>query len=376
MNRAWIIGLFVLALTAPARAAEPEGKIVHEAWDAAYLDDGKAGFVHMVIREMERGDQKLYKATTELNLKLQRFKQTITLRMETGSVETADGKVTSVAMAQTLGKNQDRLLIGVVKDKELHVTIDEIQGEMKKRVLERKLPWNEKVIGLYKQDNLFRTKKVKPGDEFSYLAYEPTINAVVTTKVKVMDFEDVDLRGKKEKLLRVEAVPGKIEVGNTSFQLPTLISWIDKDYVTRKSRVEVPGLGILWLYRTTKEDATGDGPIAQIKDIGISQLIKLNRRIERPYDTRNVTYHITIKGDDDPKTAFASDGRQTIKNVKGNQFDLRVEATRGPRKLDNPGAAPAEYLKSNSYINSDDELVQKHARAAVGRETDAWKKAL
>src|SRR5262249_4486959 len=34
-----------------------------------------------------------------------------------------------------------------------------------------------------------------------------------------------------------------------------------------------------------------------------------------------------------------------------------------------------DYLSSNFFINSDDEEVRKHAKAAVGRQTDPWLKA-
>jgi len=36
----WVIGLLVWA--GSAAAAEPQGKLVHETWDAAYLEGGKA----------------------------------------------------------------------------------------------------------------------------------------------------------------------------------------------------------------------------------------------------------------------------------------------------------------------------------------------
>src|SRR5207237_647658 len=77
-----------------------------------------------------------------------------------------------------------------------------------------------------RQDRLFAERKLKPGDQFSYLSYEPVIVHVVTTRVQVKDYEEVEVLGKKQKLLRVEARPDKIE----NVQLPTLVSWLDDKY--------------------------------------------------------------------------------------------------------------------------------------------------
>src|SRR5262249_45585301 len=75
------------------------------------------------------------------------------------------------------------------------------------------------------------------------------------------------------------------------------------------------------------------------------------------------------------KAAFAQDGRQEVKNVKGNRLELHVRAARGPAEVGTPVEAAQEYLASNYFINCDDAKVQELARRAVGKETDPWKKA-
>src|SRR5262249_20878986 len=101
-----------------------------------------------------------------------------------------------------------------------------------------------------------------------------------------------------------------------------------------------------------------------------------NRAIANPYRTRNVVFRVTVKDDDDPTTALAQDGRQEIKNAKGNSFELHVQAVRAPIKVEKPDAAARdEYLKSNYYLKSDDARVKSLAEAAVAEETDPLKKA-
>jgi hypothetical protein len=64
-----------------AAAAERPGKIVWETRDAARLKAGRVSFVHTVVRETPRDTENLLHATTELDLTVKRFKESIRLRM-------------------------------------------------------------------------------------------------------------------------------------------------------------------------------------------------------------------------------------------------------------------------------------------------------
>ena len=49
------------------------------------------------------------------------------------------------------------------------------------------------MIGLAAQERIFAEKKVKPGDQFTYLSFEPTLQVVVTQRVTVKEPEEVDV---------------------------------------------------------------------------------------------------------------------------------------------------------------------------------------
>jgi transglutaminase-like putative cysteine protease len=61
--------------------------------------------------------------------------------------------------------------------------------------------------------------------------------------------------------------------------------------------------------------------------------------------------------------------------LKENSFELHVQAIRKPQTVETPGEAGEEFLKSCTFINSEDAKVRELAERAVGKETDAWKKA-
>jgi transglutaminase-like putative cysteine protease len=110
------------------------------------------------------------------------------------------------------------------------------------------------------------------------------------------------------------------------------------------------------------------------------QSIVLKDKIPNPHGQSAVVYRVTLTGpakdiSDIEKTFATGDGRQEIKNLKGNTFELHIKAVRAPKSAPRKDV-PDEFTTSNFFITSADGLVQQHAREAVGKESDPWKKAL
>jgi transglutaminase-like putative cysteine protease len=367
----------VLAVS-PVLADAPKGRTVLDSWEAAYLTSGKAGYFRTNVVEIDRDGQKVLRSTFEMNLTLKRFRDTINLRAQVGSEETPDGKVTAVFMRHYLGKQQQLAIVGKVVGKRLHLT-HVGRGPLKSA------PWDDRVISLYRQRLLFQERKVKPGDSFDFLSFEPTINLVVKNRVRVKDYEEVTVPGRgKQRLLKVEIKPDEIRIDKPDgsvdrFQGPTLYAWLDKNRMPARTQTDMPGLGTITTYRSTGKQAKTAGNLATITDLGISQMVLLAQRIRRPLDAKVAVYRITLKGDKDAVSAFRRDARQTVLRSKGDTFDMRVTASRGPVRKKGEQAEEivgAEYLKSCYFINSEDREVRRLARQAVGREKDPWKKAL
>jgi transglutaminase-like putative cysteine protease len=152
-------------------------------------------------------------------------------------------------------------------------------------------------------------------------------------------------------------------------------SWIDDKGNTFKRQIQIPGIGQLVTYRTTRELALARGGKAPV-DIGISQLVKLNQAILRPLDATEITYRIRLKGVDEPLKAFASDGRQRVQNGKEDAFEIVIQGRQQPGEAKTGQELPKEYLKSNHFIRAEDNKVKALAAEAIDGETDPWKKAL
>ena len=372
-----LISLFTLCFWAsPAFAGGAAGKVVLDQWDAAYLGDGKAGYVHTIAKEIDRDGKKLIHTIVELRLTVKRFNDTIQMSMDTGSTETADGKVVGVFLRQYLGKQQQMAIDGVVVGDKIQLTVNGDQPL-------KPNPWNDQVLGLFKQQTLFKGRNLKEGDTFSYLSFEPSINRVLKVVIVVKGYRNVELKGSrlKQKLLLVESIPEKVEYKRSpdkvdTIQLPASLIWLDDQLEPMKTEVDVPGLGPIAIFRTTKAQALAPGPVAQLTDIGIGQLVKLKNRILQPYETTAAVYRITIRNDADVASTFSRDDRQQVTKVQGNTFELHVKASKdstGEIAEKEPGA---EFLQSSYFITSDDPKVKELARRAVGRETDPWQKAL
>ena len=95
----------------------------------------------------------------------------------------------------------------------------------------------------------------------------------------------------------------------------------------------------------------------------------------RCHDAKAVVYRITVKGEDDAATTFAKDSRQQIKKITDDSFELTVRALRTPATVENPAEAKKEFSGSSYFLDAEDDKVKALAADAVGRETDAWRKA-
>src|SRR5947209_1063673 len=162
-----LVGSFILLflLVRPAWADQSQGRVVEESWDIVQLEGARVGHSHTVVREAERDGKKSFITTAELKFNIKRQGQTLQIGMESGSEETAEGKVSRVWMRQFQGERTILLMQGAVQGEALELTV---KGQNEST---RTIPWDEKAIGLYRQEKIFQEHKIKPGDKFSFVSF-------------------------------------------------------------------------------------------------------------------------------------------------------------------------------------------------------------
>jgi Transglutaminase-like superfamily len=376
-----------LLVASPVYAWETPAKVVKDAWYAAYVKQkvggARCGYFHISVLESESDGQKLYTSTLEMSLTIKRADNLVKMRVRTGTTETAAGKITGLNFTQFLDGGKQQTLTGDVKDGQLQLRLGD-------RLLGPAQPWNDKALGLYAQDRLPRERKVKPGDTMEFLNFELGLQMAVPLKAQVQKPEEVDwlevdntdpnnpgVRHSRRNLMRLDIGSEKIEIQGKSTQLPGLTNWLDEDFQMVRGQMELPGIGVITVYRTTEAVAKQEGIApALLPDLLLDNYIKLDRAIDGLDAAKKVVYRVTVKNDDDPQTIFAQDARQRVRNLKDNTFELEVQALRGPREGQEPAKVGEEFLKSSFLLDSDSPAVKEVAEKAVGDETDVWKKCL
>jgi transglutaminase-like putative cysteine protease len=361
----------VEALGKPRQVEQPQkGKILKEAWDAAFLAGAQVGYAHHLFQEVKVGERSYIEATSRLQLTLLRFGQELHLAFTVSNYETAEGKVRSFMVEEGLSKEQRIVRRGVVEGKQLRNIVQFGTNPP----TEKQMPWNDEAVGLYAQEQLFQRRKIEPNSHFDLRRFESVFDAVLTTQVLVKEPEVVTLlSGERRKLLRVELKMQK--VGN--FTPPEEIAWVDNNGEVLKRKMQMPGLGELVTYRTTRTRALARSRGPQL-DIGLAQQIRVNRSIFRFNETAEVTYHIRLKDVEQPDKAFTADDRQAVKVLENGLLEIRVRGLEQPSREErkSPKPVPAEYLRSNHFLKWEDPRVKSFAERAVGKETDPWEKAL
>jgi hypothetical protein len=368
---------------APAPPTANQGKLVLDAWDAIFVKNMHIGYSHTAVREFERDGKTFLYGTKETHQTVKRFDQRVELWEKESTMETPDGKVLVVRRQQGVGAQQALAVVGTVTGKTLTV-----KGEGAAAGVGQSIPFPEGVLGICKEATLVKVKNLKPGESVEYKYYAGQVNWVAKFTLTAKEYDEQTLYqgDKPRKLLKVEVKmdPIRDQEGGV-FALPNATVWCDATTLDPlKQEFDNPALGgTMLVLRTTREAATR--PPSKVPDLFAVQSIPLDRGVDGIHQKSSVTYKVTLAGDADPKTAFASDARQTTRNIVGKTFEVAVTAIRSPQAApaepanDEKGKAYiAECLGKSFYIDWDNEATKRHATAAVAglpATATAWDKA-
>jgi len=360
----------------PAQVAK-----VADNWDAAYLSGTQSGWFRTKTEERKSEKTRVFATTLTMNLQLKRYGSIVNTKMETMTEEDEQGKVLNVTLIQHLDQGEALTRARVEGNK----LIIRPPGNDQ----DRQVPYDPEAIGPRKAEGLLREKKAKTGDTIRYKTFEPSLLMVTGIEARVKGEEEIDVfvpdkadstraNREKRKLLRVDVVPDPINLMGTPLQLPTQTIWVDDKYESLHSRTEMPGMGVLHLFRTTKDIASKPGAAPELlPDLGTGSAIVLAKRVPDITSAKKIRWKMTIPDEANPAAAFTQDDRQTVGDVDKGSFVLTVKSGRDAQGNDKPNPeVGGEFKDACYYLDSDDATVRALARLAVGNETDPWKKAV
>ena len=351
-----------LRLLLPLLAATAHGQ---ESWDAVYMGGSKVGRQHVRLEPVKDAKGRaLTRVRVDMDLEMRRGKDTVTMKLMYGTIEDADGRVIRL---DTLTYSSDQKLqtSGEVADGQMTLTTKS-GGNSATAVI----PWGDDVRGPYGAEMSMARRPMAVGESRVVKTYIPGLNQVCPTTLSAKATETIELgRGTMRELLRVEQVVAGADAKPIKGMASTL--WVDKGGQILKSKTDM-ATGML-TYRTTEagaKAANGGG-----FDLMASSFVKVARTIPDAVSSRRGQYRISF-ADDDAAEVFPDDQRQTLKAGPGKGSGTLTVVVDSPG-TGAPGAATVgqEYLLPNTLINSDDPLVVRHMRKAVGELVDPWQRA-
>lgn len=389
-TRVWLIFGLVVALATSQHNGKPLGvlraddavttKKIFEQYDAAYLSGAQSGWFRTRVDKKTSGQGEAFVTTLNMNLQIKRYGSVVSTRMDTSTTEDSQGKILAMTLTQHLDMGE-ALTTARIEGNKMFVKAPGAQTE-------REVPFDPEAIGPRKQEALLREKKIKSGESIKYKSFEASLLMVTNIEAKVRQMEDIDIfivdkddpskvERKSRKLLRIDVIPEPIKILGTPLQLPSQAIWVDENYETLRSKTEMPGMGILHLFRTSKEAATKPGTAPELlPDLGTGSAVVLAKRIPDVTTAKVVKWKLTLPDEENPTAAFALDDRQSAGPADRGSFVLTVKSGRDEKTESKPVAETGEFKEACYYLDSDDATVRGLAILAVGRETDPWQKAI
>ena len=269
-----------------------------DVWDVFYLQDAKIGYAHTTVRPIERGGRPLVEVDVFNHLEVSRFGQTSQQELKSRSLETPEGQLLEFSTEVSFGPSPT-VTTGRVEGNQLVLEVRTAGASQARR-----LPWSDAVRGFYGVEKSLERQPLAPGENRRLKVLMPVINEVADVELSAGDLETTSVLGVGTRLLRVESV-ARLGGGNSINS--TL--WTDPQGRTIKTSVESMRQAS---YRTTREVALARPSGRQSFDLGFDLIVKLDKPLPHPRDTRRVRYRVEL-ADGDPSKRFATGPTQAVR---------------------------------------------------------------
>ncbi|MDZ7620743.1 MAG: hypothetical protein U1E05_27380, partial [Patescibacteria group bacterium] len=344
-------------------AEEPTGENDRQWWQVLMLGGNRVGYASTTIRHLQQDGRDLVQIDGQTVLRVQRFGQTTEQQLRFTDLQTPDGKLVRLGASVDQGR-EPHTTTGVVHGDRLELEIGTL-GKTTKHTL----PWSADCGGFHAVEDSLTRRPMQPGEERRLKLLMPGMTHMAEVELKAVELESATLLGGEFKLLRIDSIA---HLGPGQQMLSTL--WTDPDGEVLKSWTDALNLET---YRVPRDVALAEVAPASL-DLGFDIAVKLKRPIANPHATTQIRYRVTL-ADGDPAQAFPQGASQKVVSTGPHVAEITVYALRpdSPGNPDAPAETPAEADRQPSnLIPSDDSVVVRLARVAVGEEADSWRKAV
>jgi hypothetical protein len=371
---AFTLILFLALITGCERPLPPAEKALGEEWHLFYLEEKPAGYLRLTIFPRKGGG---FVVRTNQKLILKRGETALETEASSTTEEDGDGKLLRFRFEQRLSQ-QSMETAGVLKGDQL-VLADTVEG---KGARESTLPMDKDAIGPYRAEQLLRARLQRPGDTLEVVIFLPEVRRFVRQKAVLGNVEDVEVRGTMKKLKHVTL---------TQDILPDLVTeeWFDEAFDLQKSSLRILDKTFV-SYRSTMEEVLRQD-FGSPPEIFFSSSIPVDRIV--PAGAREALYRLIPKSEGASSLArgslFKTAGQELLSDEK-RSGEKEPKANLGPAKLLRvrkvlpraqverpipPRPELEEFLRPNSYLQSDDQQLREIVEKTCGKERDAWKAA-
>jgi hypothetical protein len=343
--------------------AAEQASMPEESWDLIIMGKDRVGYVHTLERQLQEEGRDVVHVQVTTVMTIKRFGQAIEMNLEYNSVESLEGQLIRIDN-RVRGSMLDVRTSGEVVGDAMNLTIETLG----KRTTQS-IPWSDDVLGPGAEGRILKKEGIKPGQRRSFRTFMPDLNRIITNVLHGEEPEQVTLLDDQK--LTLQRVRAQIE-GVPELDKMKTYMWIDQQGEALKTHTEM--LGGMTTYRTTREVAMAK-PTTFSKDFGEATLIRVEKRIPRPYEATEVAYRIEIK-EEDPSVVFPQDERQVLSKREDGSWLLTIRSMNPAQPPEVPAPEPGpEHLAANNYLQTDHPKVVAAAREAVGDASDPWEKA-
>lgn len=344
--------------TQSAPAAKSAPAEVKDDWEVMYSGTSRIGFGHTSRQKRKQGGQNVVIVDAEMTMHISRFGQSVKTRTITRTIETEAGALLEYQHEVQNPPAATTRVRGRVAGEKL-IQESEVSG----KVTTKELAWDKSVLAPGYQSQMLRDKPLKPGEKRTIKVFDPSLGAATTASYAAKDYEQVKLlNGKEARLLQVSLtvslIPGMV-----------MTEYVDAAGESLKTTMS---LIQMTTYKCSRSEALKELTGGEV-DLAVGTLIPVSP-IPNPWETRRVVYRVSIAAED-PRKLLSECATQHIKSLDPQTAEVEVLALTPPPSKAGLPAAGKEFLEPNLFLQSDDEIVRKHAAAAAGQETDPWKVA-